>query len=54
MEKKHRRILEETFGEAIHGKTMICLHIEDVRRYMDPDLIGELKEGLSQHIELPE
>ena len=54
MEKKHRRILEEDFGEALANKRIICLHVPDVYRYMEPALIDELKAGLSQHIELPE
>jgi predicted protein tyrosine phosphatase len=54
MEKKHRRILEEDFPEALAGKKIVCLHIPDVYRYMEPELIDELKNGLSQHIELPE
>src|ERR1700757_407653 len=41
MEKKHKRILEENFGEALQGKSVVCLHIEDVYRYMDPDLFDE-------------
>jgi predicted protein tyrosine phosphatase len=54
MEKKHRRILEENFPAALEGKSIICLHIPDEYRYMEPALMDELKAGLSQHIELPE
>jgi predicted protein tyrosine phosphatase len=54
MEKKHRRILEENFGDALEGKRIICLHVPDVYRFMEPSLIDELKAGLSQPIELPE
>ena len=53
MEKKHRRILEELFGEVLTDKRIICLHVPDCYRYMEPALIDELKAGLSQHIELP-
>lgn len=52
MEKKHQRILQETFAEALQGKPVICLHVEDVYRYMQPELVDELKAGLSQHIGL--
>ena len=52
MEKKHRRILEENFPEALEGKLIICLQIQDVYEYMEPALVHELKAGLSQHIEL--
>lgn len=53
MEKKHRRILEENFSEALAGKQIVCLHIPDLYRYMQPELIDELKAGLSPHIALP-
>ena len=53
MEKKHRRILEENFPEALVGRSIICLNIPDEYRYMEPALIDALKSGLSQHIELP-
>ena len=54
MEKKHRRILEENFPEALVGKPVICLNIPDEYRYMEPALMNELKAEVSQHIELPE
>jgi predicted protein tyrosine phosphatase len=54
MEKKHVRILRERFGEALDGKTIICLHIEDIYRYMEPALIDELKAALSGYVEAPE
>ena len=54
MEKKHRRILEENFPAALNGKQIICMHIADIYRYMEPDLVDALKAGLTQHIELPQ
>ncbi len=54
MEKKHRRILEENFPEALAGKSVICLNIPDEYRYMESALVDELKAGIHQHIELPE
>jgi predicted protein tyrosine phosphatase len=54
MEKKHRRILEENFPDALVGKSVICLNIPDEYRYMESALIDQLKAGLSQHVELPE
>ena len=53
MEIKHRRILEENFPEALVGKSIICLHIPDEYRHMEPALMDVLKAELSQHIELP-
>ncbi len=54
MENKHRRILEENFGEALEGKRIICLPIPDGYRCMEPALADDLKAGPAQHIELPE
>jgi predicted protein tyrosine phosphatase len=54
MEKKHGRILREKFGEALDGKTVICLRIPDNYGYMEPALIDELKGALSGHVELPD
>lgn len=54
MEKKHGQILREKFGEALEGKTLICLRIPDNYRYMEPALIEELKAALSSHVQVPE
>ena len=54
MEKKHRRILEESFPEALNEKEIICLHIPDEFCYMEPALLDELKAALGMYIELPE
>jgi predicted protein tyrosine phosphatase len=31
---------------------LICLHIEDIYRYMEPALIDELKAALSGYVEV--
>lgn len=49
MEEKHWCILEENFPEALVRKQIICLP-----RYVEPDLVDELKAGLSQHIPMPD
>lgn len=54
MEKKHGRRLKEKFAEALAGKKVVCLHIPDLYRYMEPALIDELKAALSGHVEMPE
>ena len=54
MEKKHGRIFREKFGEVLDGKNVICLHIEDIYRYMEPALIDELKAVLSGKVDVPE
>ncbi len=54
MERKHWIILEECFPKVLKRKQLICLHIPDEYRYMEPELIRKLKTALAQHIELPE
>jgi predicted protein tyrosine phosphatase len=54
MEKKHARTLREKFGEALDGKTVICLHSPDTQSYMEPALIEELKVALNDHIQVPQ
>lgn len=53
MERWHRLILEENFPKALKRKQVICLHIPDEYRYMEPELIHKLQAALAQHIELP-
>lgn len=54
MEKRHGRILKEMFGDALDGKDVICLRINDLTlRYMDPALIDELKAALSEYVNVP-
>ena len=53
MEKKHARMLWEKFGEALVGKEVICLHIPDDYRYMEPALVDELKVKLTDYIDVP-
>ena len=54
MEKKHRRRLEEKFGDSLAGKEVVCLNIPDDYELMDPELIDMLLEKLSPHIEVPD
>ncbi len=54
MEKKHRRRLEEKFGDSLAGKEIVCLNIPDDYRLMDPALIDLLLEKLSPHITIPD
>jgi predicted protein tyrosine phosphatase len=53
MEKKHGRILRENFGEELGGKRIICLHIPDNYRFMEPALIDELKAALADYVVVP-
>jgi predicted protein tyrosine phosphatase len=54
METEHLEKLQDRFGEELAGKKMVCLHIPDIYRYMEPALIEELKAALSGHVEVPE
>ena len=54
MEKKHRRILEQTFSRGVEGKQIICLHIPDEYFYMEPALTDELKACLAEYIRWPD
>ncbi len=54
MEKKHAQLLAQKFGEALAGKSVICLRIPDIYRYMEPALVEELKARLSPYVEVPE
>jgi predicted protein tyrosine phosphatase len=54
MEKNHAQLLQSKFQEALIGKKLICLHIPDDYRYMEPDLIELLKANLSGYVDVPE
>jgi len=54
MEKKHGRRLRRKFGETLDQKPVICLHIEDIYRYMEPALIDGLKAASSGYEEVPD
>lgn len=45
---------EENFPEVLIGKKVVCLHTPDLYRYLQPELVDELKASLSPHIELPD
>jgi predicted protein tyrosine phosphatase len=53
MEKNHKTRLTEKFREAMVGKSVICLFIEDIYKPMEEDLIAELYRKLSPHLILP-
>jgi predicted protein tyrosine phosphatase len=54
MEPEHLEKLHDRFGEELAGKKVVCLHIPDIYRCMEPALIDELKAALSGHVEVPE
>ena len=53
MEKSHLSRLRGKFPEAMQGKHVICLHIPDEYRFMQPELIDELHAKLATYITLP-
>ncbi len=53
MEKRHKEILAERFGEALAEKPCFCLRIPDEFELMDADLIGLLEASVSAHLGEP-
>ena len=52
MERKHRDILRERFGDAIGERPIRCLDIPDDFAFMDPDLVAWLESAVSEYIDL--
>jgi predicted protein tyrosine phosphatase len=44
MESVHRKRLNERFGALLSAKSVVVLGIPDKYKYMDPELVGILKE----------
>jgi predicted protein tyrosine phosphatase len=53
MEAEHLTKLQGRFGNLLSGKKVVCLNIPDIYCCMEPALIEELKEKLSQQVEVP-
>jgi predicted protein tyrosine phosphatase len=53
MEKSHVNRLRRKFPEALDGKRVVCLHIQDDYEFMHPDLLDELRAKLGHHVTLP-
>jgi predicted protein tyrosine phosphatase len=53
MEKSHLNKLRERFPEALEGKQVVTLHVTDDYRFMQPELMDELRAKLSAYLELP-
>jgi predicted protein tyrosine phosphatase len=53
MEKRHNERLRDKFPDALHGKKLICLHIDDDYQFMNSNLQEVLKQRLKPHIEIP-
>ena len=44
MEKMHRNKIRERFPHLYENKPIVCLYIEDIYDYMQPELIAVLRE----------
>ncbi|HZQ48058.1 MAG TPA: protein tyrosine phosphatase [Verrucomicrobiae bacterium] len=54
MEKSHLDKLHNKFPESLLGKHLVTLHIPDDYKFMQPELIDELRAKLAGHIDLPD
>ena len=52
MEKSHLDRIRLKFPEALQGRRVVCLHIPDDYKFMEPALLDELRTGLAGHITL--
>ena len=53
MEKSHLNRLRQKFPEALEGKRTVTLLIPDDYRFMQPELIDELRTHVSRYVALP-
>lgn len=53
MEKNHRNRIVKNFRDAIGGKRIVCLFIEDIYEPMEDSLVTELRRKLSPFLLLP-
>jgi predicted protein tyrosine phosphatase len=54
MERKHRSILAERFGEALAGRAIHCLDIPDEYGFMDAELVETLRGRVAEFVEIGE
>ncbi len=52
MEKKHRQQILERYSAESQHKTIIILDIPDVYRFMDPELIEDIRSSVDSYLEL--
>ncbi len=53
MEKNHKNRIAKEFRDAIAGKRIVCLFIEDIYDPMEESLVAELRRKLAPHLLLP-
>jgi len=47
MESRQKKILQQRFGKALDGKTVVCLGIPDRYRYIQPELVSLLRAKMA-------
>lgn len=50
MEREHKTKLTSAFGPYLAGKRVVCLHIPDNYRFMDPALVKLLQAKVSRFL----
>lgn len=53
MEKSHHNRMRLKFSEALQGKRVVTLYIEDDYDFMQPELLDELRCKLEPYVTLP-
>lgn len=53
MENKHKARLFAEFGQALQGKTLHVLDIPDEYKYMDAELVEQLRDSVTALLDLP-
>jgi predicted protein tyrosine phosphatase len=48
MEKQHRNKIRERFPHWYEKKPIVCLYIEDIYDFMQPELVAVLKEKFEE------
>lgn len=54
MEKSHLRKVRERFPEEVAGKREVTLHIADEYRFLEEDLLDELRSKLAEYVCFPD
>jgi predicted protein tyrosine phosphatase len=52
MEDKHKSLLQRNFGQALSGKLIYVLDIPDEYKFMDPELVEELRSSVGSILKL--
>lgn len=50
MERRHKQLLQQRFGDVLTDKKLIVLEIEDNYKFNDPELIDMLKVALAVYL----